>query len=238
MSNTPSNLSTLASVIKHGIESRLKDLHTAMPGIIISFDSVNQLASVQPAIKRVFKAIDGEKEILTPTDLPLLINVPVQFPRGGGFSMTFPISPGDECLLTFVERSIDKWHKFGGVQEAGAKRFHALSDATALVGLSSEPNKIPNFDPLNTEIKKDDGSVSIKWNSNGSMDIFAISDVNINTGGDARITATTNIEFNAPNVAITSTNLTHNGINIGSTHYHSQGNDSNGDAEVDTDGPQ
>jgi len=39
-------------------------------------------------------------------------------------------------------------------------------------------------------------------------------------------------------VEITSTTLTHNGTNIGDTHVHSQGSDSAGDSEVDTDGPK
>jgi hypothetical protein len=50
--------------------------------------------------------------------LPILINVPVQFPRGGCFLLTFPVTKGDECLIMFAERD--------------AKRFHSLSDATAI----------------------------------------------------------------------------------------------------------
>ena len=44
--------------------------------------------------------------------------------------------------------------------------------------------------------------------------------------------------FTCESLDIISTDLTHNGINIGDTHVHSQGSDSNGDAEVDTDGPK
>ena len=44
-------LATLAANIKQGVENRLKDLHTSMPGIVESFDPLTQLASVQPAIK-------------------------------------------------------------------------------------------------------------------------------------------------------------------------------------------
>ena len=82
MSEKGSNISTLASNIKQGIETRLKDVHTAMPGIIESFNAVTQLASVQPAVKRIFRTTQDEKEILTPTPIPVLINVPVIFPRG------------------------------------------------------------------------------------------------------------------------------------------------------------
>lgn len=200
-------LATLASNIKQGIESRLKELHTSMPGIVESFDAENQLATIQPAIRRIFITRDGDKEILVPSDLPILINVPVIFPRGGGFSLTFPVTKGDECLLVFCERSIDNWHETGKVKVPGAKRFHSLSDATAFVGISSIPNKVPDYDPTNLEIKKDDGSVSIKLKENSDLDVVAEGNMNATITGDivatcenADITANTNIDLTAPTI--------------------------------------
>ena len=128
MSDNHSGLATLAQNIKLGIDNRLKELHTALPGIIQSFDPELQTVSVQPAIKRIFKSISEDSQELIAMELPILINVPILYPRGGGFSLTFPISVGDECLLLFSERSIDRWHIFGGTNEPGAKRFHSLSD--------------------------------------------------------------------------------------------------------------
>lgn len=219
MSDKNSNLTTLAANIKQGVNTRLKELHTSMPGIIVSFDPTAQLASVQPAIKRIFKTDDGEKEILIAENLPILINVLVQFPRGGGFSLTFPVATGDECLLVFCERSIDTWHKFGTVREPGARRFHALSDATAFVGLSSIPNKIPDYDPVNVQLKKDDGSAFITLKQD-----------------EIEMESDTLIKITAPDIKLYG-HVTNNDINISSTHVHSQGNDSDGDSEVDTDGP-
>lgn len=173
MGNKNPSLSTLASNIKQGVETRLKDLHTSIPGIVESFDAEKQLASVQPAIKRIFITRDGDTEILTPSDLPILINVPVIFPRGGGFSLTFPVKKGDECLLTFCERSIDNWHNTGKIQVPGARRFHSLSDATAFVGISSLTNKIPDYSTIGVQIKKDDGSVSITIKDDGDIEMIS-----------------------------------------------------------------
>ena len=216
MGDKSNNLNTLASVIKTGIENRLKDLHTAMPGIVETFDAVLQTATIQPAVKRVFKLDTGTKEVLTPSNLPLLINVPVQFPRGGGFSLTFPVAKGDECLLVFCERSFDNWHKFGTVREPGARRFHSLSDATAFVGLSSIPNKVPNYDPTNMELKKDDGSVVLSIKADGGLR-------QENTNGFTELQP--DGKFNI------------NGI-IFEEHVHAQGNDSANNTQVDTEVPQ
>lgn len=205
-------IATLASTIKHGIDNRLKDLHTSMPGIIESFDPVTQLASIQPAIKRIFKTNDGDVEFLTPVDLPILINVPIIFPRGGGFSLTFPVKKGNECLINFCERSIDNWHLTGKSKIPLAKRFHSLSDAVAIVGLSSLPNKIVDYNNTDVELKKDDGSAIFTIKDDG-----AIRQENDNGFVELQADGKFNI----------------NGV-IFSEHVHTQANDSGGDTEANT----
>ena len=221
MGNNNTSLSTLASNIKQGIDARLKDLHTSIPGIIESFDAEKQLATIQPALKRIFITQDGEKEILTPSDLPILINVPIIFPRGGGFSLTLPVKKGDECLLVFCERSIDNWHKTGGVQVPGAKRFHSLSDATAFVGLSSLANKIPNYDDTNTQLKSDDGKVEITLLTDGTISIKAETKVTVDAP-DAEFTGNVKILGNLEVIgeSTLSSTVTSNGKDISDTHTH------------------
>lgn len=191
------NLSTLGDVLQRGIDSRLKELHTAMPGIIQSFDAATQTAIVQPAIKRIFKSDTGDTVESIEVELPPLINVPVQFPRGGGFSLTFPVAQGDECLIIFSERSLDYWHESGGVQAPGAYRLHALSDATALVGLSSKPNKVPSYSATDVQLKRDDDAVKISLNADSTLDISADSDMTVTAGGDITATATGSITATA-----------------------------------------
>lgn len=215
MGNKNPALATLATNIKQGVESRLKNLHTSMPGIIESFDPVSQLASVQPAIKRIFITVDEEKEILVPENIGILINVPVIFPRGGGFSLTFPVVKGDECLLVFCERSIDNWHETGGIKKPGSRRFHSLSDATAFVGMSSKPNKIPNYDGSNTQIKKDDGSVSITLLTDGNIKLDANTKVTL-TAPDTKIEG--NLEVTGDTTL--GATVTSNGVDISNTHTH------------------
>jgi hypothetical protein len=64
--------------------------------------------------------------------------VPVHFPSGGGYGLTFPIKSGDHCLLMFSERCIDNWFVNGGTAPPDDFRQHDLSDAFALVGFSPQ----------------------------------------------------------------------------------------------------
>lgn len=219
------SLSTLPSIIELAIETKQKELHTAMPGIIEKFDPVQQLATVQPAIKRIFKTSDSEEQFLTPVALPLLINVPVVFPSGGGYHLTFPVQKGDECLLVFCERAIDVWHERGQVQEPNARRFHSLSDATCFVGLSSIPNKIPNFDATNAQLRNNDGSVSISLTPLG-----IVINGNVIINGTATVTGTMAMQGGAT----VDGSMENDGVDIGATHTHTQGNDSGGNIEQNT----
>lgn len=155
---------SISDSIRTSFISLLKDTHVSLPGIIRSFDSNTQLASVQPAIKRVFKN-GGE------IDLPIVTNVPVVFPRAGNFVLTMPVKESDECLLVFSERDIGQWVKSGQVSQPSDFRIHSLSDGIAIIGLSSQPNKIANFNSSGTELRSLDGKYKISIADNGDINI-------------------------------------------------------------------
>jgi hypothetical protein len=137
------------------IEAELIDVHTSLPGIIQSFDPAQQVATVQPAVKRFFVAGGW-------IDLPPCMTVPVQFPRGGGFIITFPIAKGDECLLVFNERCIDGWWDKGGSQQPPEDRRHDLSDAVAIPGISSRGRVPAGISTTALELRTLDGKTVLR----------------------------------------------------------------------------
>ena len=71
-------------------------------------------------------------------EYPLLVNVPVAFPQAGAYSITFPVSKGDECIVLFSDLSIDNWWKYGNVQNPVEQRRHDLSDGMAIMGVKNQ----------------------------------------------------------------------------------------------------
>ncbi|CAN0620528.1 Gp138_N domain-containing protein [Burkholderia multivorans] len=134
---------------------------TALPGIIDSFDDVAMTCVVQPAIKVPVRASDGT---VTTVALPQLVDCPVQFPAGGNCTLTFPVKPGDECLVVFASRCIDAWWQSGGVQEQAELRMHDLSDGFALLGVRSRPRALANVSATSTQLRSDDGATYIDLN--------------------------------------------------------------------------
>lgn len=135
MSEERQRTPTLVETIKSLIHGELAELHTAIPGKIVSYDYAKNLAVVQPLLKRKYI---GEAE---PVELPTISNVTVCFPRMGKGHLRIPVNPGDEGEIIFQERSIDKWAISGGTVDPEDSRKHSLSDATFWPGLN--PNNKP-----------------------------------------------------------------------------------------------
>ncbi|HGJ5857346.1 MAG TPA: Gp138 family membrane-puncturing spike protein [Arsenophonus nasoniae] len=148
----------LLQVFRHAISSQLR---VAMPGIIQSFDARKVTCVVQPAIKGALTDSQGHVQSV---NLPLLVDVPIVFPRGGGVTMTFPIKSGDECLVVFADRCIDFWWQNGGIQEAIDPRQHDLSDAFAFIGVQSQKQKISQISTDAMQLRSDDGATYFEVN--------------------------------------------------------------------------
>ena len=148
-------------VLKAVADSLSTSLRVAMPGIIQSFDAGAVTATIQPAVKASVRQSDGS---LSSVALPLLVDVPVVFPRGGGVTLTFPVSAGDECLVVFADRCIDYWWQNGGVQEPVDQRQHHLADAFALIGPQSQATKISGISTSGAQFRSDDGSTYLEIN--------------------------------------------------------------------------
>ncbi len=146
-------------VLKAVADSLSTSLRVAMPGIIQSFDAGAVTATIQPAVKASVRQSDGA---LSSVALPLLVDVPVVFPRGGGVTLTFPVAAGDECLVVFADRCIDYWWQSGGVQEPVDQRQHHLADAFALVGPQSQAKKISGISSSAAQFRSDDGSTYLE----------------------------------------------------------------------------
>jgi hypothetical protein len=135
----------------------------ACPGIVQSFNPIEQTVVVQPAIREEIKKADMSKEW---TQLPLLLDVPICFPRAGGYAMTMEVKKGDECLVIFLDSCMDAWWAYGGVQNQIEKRRHDLSDAVAIFGIWSQPHRLTNYSTNSCQLRNDSGTTYIELKGN------------------------------------------------------------------------
>lgn len=182
------NQSDLYDLLIHKIKFEIR---CCAPGIIKSFDSEKQTATVQLVIREKL-VIEGNLES---KKIPLLFDVPVFMPRAGDFVITMPIRENDECLVCFADTCIDDWFQRGGEDnEQLAGRRHDLSDAFALCGVWNQTRVIANYSTdsvvIRNETKQDYIELKnneIIINSANTVNIKSTSEINIESQGNISI---------------------------------------------------
>lgn len=173
------------SVALSGWQSKI---WTATPGIIQSFDPDAMTCTVQPATQGQVRDEQGN---ITSTDLPLLLDCPVQFPAGGGCTLTFPVAEDDECLVVFSSRCIDAWWQSGGIQVQAELRMHDMSDGFAILGFRSQPRVIEGISGTAAQLRTDDGAAFVEVDSTSHV-------INISTTAPINVTSTASANVTAP----------------------------------------
>jgi hypothetical protein len=157
-----------------------QSMRVALPGVVQSFDpgppaTVTVLVATSEWVDATQQFWQGQPGFVGPATpnpnattssgpvtLPLLQDVPVVTLGGGGWTLTFPIQVGDECLVIFTDTPLDVWLQNGGTGNAPiSQRRHSLSDAVAIVGWRSTPRGLANYSTTSAQLRNDDGTVMI-----------------------------------------------------------------------------
>jgi hypothetical protein len=186
LNNLAERIADPNEAIKRNNDALSAAIRVSLPAIVVSFNAVKQTISAQPAIKE--KRVDRATGSIEWVALPVLQDIPVQFPQGGGVALTFPLAPGDEVLLVFADSCIDSWHQFGNLQQWNDRRRHDLSDAFAIPGINSQPAVITAFNTTSAELRTLDGVSRVTVGPSGVGVItpvlnIAAGAINIVTGG-------------------------------------------------------
>jgi phage gp45-like len=120
--------------IKQMVNDMQRGIHTCIPGKITSVNSRNNTVCVQPSGK--YKKPDG-----THMDYPKLNDIPLILMQGTNqdVTITYPIKPGDGCMIYFSEQQLDQWRDN---QEPKCELRHDLTNAIAVPGLFNTPNDV------------------------------------------------------------------------------------------------
>ena len=78
------------------MEGALSQVWTALPGIVEAVDLATQTVSVQPSIQGSVSSADGS---VANVNLPLLVDVPICWPRAGDSQSPFQSRSATKCWL-------------------------------------------------------------------------------------------------------------------------------------------
>lgn len=208
--------------------SEVARVWTKLPVKVTKIDLVKQTVELQPTVMGREQVRDDQGQLTwKDVQMPLLVDVPIKFPQGGGYTMTFPIKEGDEGTVAFSSRSIDNWWADGGIQPQvtsngrGSYRRHSLSDGFFEMGGRSQPNKLNNVSADNVQLRSDDGNTVVEMSASG---------IELKHGGGTLSFANGNLSVTGQITAFAGTG---NSVSL-ANHTHAQPNDSHADTEMET----
>lgn len=135
---------TLEEVIRRALESRLEGVNTALPAEIVSYDASTSLAVVRPCVR--VPRFDADGFVVSYEQIADVPGVPIAWPRGGagGWSLTWPLSPGDGVLLVVSSRDPSGYREGqGGPGDPASLRLHGLSGAWAIPCVGPDAGALP-----------------------------------------------------------------------------------------------
>lgn len=157
---------TLAEIIQDAVRAGILDINVCLPAKIEKYDAALQKANISPLLKKKYVSEDDT------TNLPVITNVPVQWPSAndGSAFIHLPLKAGDLGFVIFSQRSLDTWLAGNGDSVSPEDtRHHDLSDAIFTPGGLPFKKALPNISANNLMIKN--GKALIEEFPDGKMQI-------------------------------------------------------------------
>jgi len=161
-------------------ENTIAGIHTGGPGIVVSYDRNARTAVVQPATYAGDEPLDPIED------------VPVLFPRGGGFRLVWDLKKGDEVEIKNADVDPSRFRVTGET---------SLSDNVRRGGMYANAIPSSSSDPRLAEITSEAGAISLGTDDgttdivvkDGSIDVLS-STVNV-VADTIKLGATTTADY-------------------------------------------
>lgn len=233
-SRDPADDGSLMGVFRQVLRKHLQATDDLLPARVIAFDRTANLVSVQPLIQVV--STDGQR-----ISRPQIAAIPALQMGGGGFVLSFNLTPGDLGWIKASDRDISLFLQSFAETTPNSKRMHSFSDAVfipdAMTGFV-----IPGEDVSNATLQSKDGTQRVSISPTYVKLTSGANHVRVNGSQVEAVVGSTSLVVTASGITLTvggttmtmngsgiSTSgawshtgtLSNNGVNVGSTHAHS-----------------
>ena len=239
-SRDPANDDSLTGTFKEVLRKFLQGTDDMLPAMVQQYDRANNVATVQPLIQLV----DTEGQTFNRAPLA---NVPVLLLGGGNFFVSFHLPAGSLGWIKANDRDTSLFLQQHANNRPNTARLHSFEDAVFIPDIMTGYT-IAGEDQQAAVIQSADGTVRLSLTdariklTAPRVEIDApVSDISgtLTVGGLTTLNAGAVVNgattLNGPTT--NTGGLSIDGIAFGS-HTHSQGSDSRGDTEQDTNPPQ
>ena len=220
-SREPQNEGTLTGAFREVLGKLIQRTDDLLPASVVAYDRALNRATVQPLIQ----VVDTDGNFINRAQKT---NVPVLVLGGGGFLVSFDLPAGSLGWIKANDRDISLFLQEYSLQPPNTKRMHSFEDGLFIPDIMRDYS-IASEDEQAAVIQSTDGSVKISL----TAERIKLTGPAIEIMGPTSITGNTTITGNAD----ISGTIMNGSLNL-TTHNHTQPNDSNGNTEMPTSGPQ
>lgn len=147
------NQGTTEDLVRTLIDADRAEQWTSLPCIVVKKSADGHSVTLKSAVMVPQRQDDGS---VTHVELPVFVDVPINFSGGGGYTHTFPLNAGDEGWVEVSTLGQGVWLQNGGVQQPQDIARHALSDVRFRPGARSDPRKLKGVSPTSAQTRTDD----------------------------------------------------------------------------------
>ena len=166
----------LPSAVTYASQSALQRANICLPGVVIAFNANTKRAEVIPAIDKL--VISNNEEMHIPH--PVILDVPIVYPKGGGYAVTFPLAKNDDVVIVFSQR--------------GLTDFKAKLAEADTVASGSRPDRGVFFRIAD--------AIAIPGTANGDDTVYPDSmNISIPSGGDLTVNGVKAFDYVGPLIA-------------------------------------
>lgn len=189
----------LVDIIKAALESRIGDMYTTDVGIVQSYDPTTRTVDVQIVTPRCVASDD--EGTLVADDEAVRANVPVCFPRGGGFSIEWPLQKGDSVVLLTLTRTATPWRLTGQPAQSTLvdQGMHHPGNSVAIPSLKPDVVLAAGAPASITATVLSAAAAGAVL---GDLQISAAHDLEVSAGRDASVTATRNLTLDGLHIML------------------------------------
>ncbi len=167
-------------------ESVLNSVETQLPAKIVSYDAATRKAQVQ-----ILTNIKNEEDEYL--QIPVLLDVPVDIPSGGGFYSHFPLKAGDLGRINIFSKDIDNYKSFGdSINVDNESNFKNFSNAIFVKDFQPFNKTLAGISNDNLVIGREDGKFLLEFTPDNELKITQDSGIEIFIDKDKQITVKQN----------------------------------------------
>lgn len=178
----PLGNTSLLELVNYLASLRVAQVQTSLPAKVLSFDGTANppRCTVKLAVREPVLDDEADDGSSTTIDGAIISDCPVLYPAGGGASVFFPLSAGDEVTCIFSSRDTDNAIEAGEDQnEPASLRRHHLMDAFVVPSPWSVRSAIAKTSQTDMTIEAPTGSTFIKLGDAATKRVVLDDDVRL-----------------------------------------------------------